>query len=53
MSRLIRIYTVFHSVLDFRQNPLFASMEPSQFKDGKVHKELRGERVNVMIGDDG
>ena len=37
MNRLFRIYTVCHSVFDFRLKPLFASVNMSKFKDGRVH----------------
>ena len=42
MSRLIRIYTICHSVFDFRLKPLFASMDVTKFKDGKVHVRNSG-----------
>ena len=45
-SRLIWICTVCHSVIDFRLKPLFASMDVSNFIDGKSPlQKLRGERV--------
>ena len=37
MSRLIRIYTVCHSVIYFRLKPLSVSVNVSKFKDGRVH----------------
>ena len=38
MSCLIRIYTVCHFVFDFfRLIPVFASVDMSIFKDGRVH----------------
>ena len=36
-SRLVRIYTVFHSVIDFKLKPFFASVDMSKFKDVGVH----------------
>ena len=36
-ARLIKIYTVCHSVFDIRLKPLFASVNMSRFKDGRVH----------------
>ena len=36
-SRLIWIYTVCHSVIDFRLKPLCASVDMSKLKDGRVH----------------
>ena len=45
-SRLIRIYTVCHSVIDFfLLKPLFATMDESNFKDGRVHFRNSGEIV--------
>ena len=41
-ARLIRIYIVCHSVVDFRLKPLFASMDMSKFKDGRSTSETQG-----------
>ena len=42
MSHLIRIYTVCHSVFDFRLKPLFASVDMAKFRDGRVHLKNSG-----------
>ena len=36
MSHLIRIYTVCHTVFDYRLKPLFAIMDRPKYKDGHV-----------------
>ena len=36
MSHLIWIYTVCHSIIDFRLKLLFVTMDVSKFRDGKV-----------------
>ena len=36
-SCFIKIYTVWHSVSDFRLKPLFASVDKSKFKNGRFH----------------
>ena len=41
--------TVCNSVFDFRLKPLFAPVDMSKFKDGRVHQKIRGERVNVVV----
>ena len=44
-SLLIRIYTVCHSVIDFLLKPLFATMDVSKFRDGRVYfrkSEVKG-----------
>ena len=46
MSRLIWIYTFFHSVLDFWLNFLFAQMDVSKFGDGSV--QLRNSGMNKL-----
>ena len=44
MSRLIRIYTVCHSVLiDFGLRSLFVSMVLTRFIDGRVHFRNSGD----------
>ena len=47
MSCLIRIYTVCHSVFDFRLKPLFASVDKSKFKNGRV--QFRNSRMKGLI----
>ena len=47
MNRLIRIYTVCHSVFDFRLKPLFASVDMSKFNDSSLQK-LRNERIKTL-----
>ena len=52
MRRLIRIYTVYQSVFDFELKPLFARMEMSKSKDGRVHFRntgVKGLKRNVDI----
>ena len=41
-SRLIRIYTVCRSVLDFRPIPIFASVDMSKFKEEESTSETQG-----------
>ena len=48
MSHLIRIYTVCHSVIDIGLNPLFATMDVSRFKAGRVHFRNLGVKVLNM-----
>ena len=40
--RLIRIYTVCHSVLDFGLKPLFASVDKCKFKNRRVYSRNSG-----------
>ena len=47
VTRLIRIYTVCHSVFDLRLKPLFASVNMSKFKDGKFH--LRDSGMKALM----
>ena len=42
MSHLIRIDTVWHSVLDLRLELLFASLDMSKYKNGIVHARNLG-----------
>ena len=42
-SCLIRIYTVCHSLSDFRLKPLFAFMDIARFNDGRLY--LRNLRL--------
>ena len=45
MSRLIRIYTVCHSIIDFWMKTLFATMDVSKFRDRREHfrnSEVKG-----------
>ena len=37
MDRLIRTYIVCNSAFDFGLKPLFASVDTSKFKNGRVH----------------
>ena len=51
-SHLIWIYTVCHSVFDFRMQPLFASVDMSKFKDVRVHSRnsgMKGLSYNDMM----
>ena len=58
MSHLIRSYTVCHSVFDFTLKPLFASVDMSKFKDGRMHfrnsgmKRLRQEIPALILSVD-
>ena len=45
MSCLATIYTVCHSDIDFWLKPLFATMDVSKFRGGRVHFINTGERV--------
>ena len=49
MSRLIWIYTVCHSVFYFLLIPLFATMDTSKFKDGRVQfTNTRVKRLSLQ-----
>ena len=48
MSHLIRIYTVSHPVLDLRRKILFAAVDMSKFKDGRVHFRI-GTFVKIVL----
>ena len=49
MSQFIRIYTVYHSVFEFRPRSLFTAVDMCKFKHGlEVTTELRGERNNFF-----
>ena len=43
-SRLIRIYTICQSDFGFRLTPLFASVDKSKFKNGRVHFRSSGTK---------
>ena len=49
MSPLIRIYTVCHSVFHFRLQALFASVDMSKFKDGRVHFRNSGVKGLITV----
>ena len=49
MSRLIRSYAVCQSDFDFVLKPLFASVDISKFKDGRIHFRNRVERINMVL----
>ena len=42
MSRLIRIFIVCHAVVDISLKPLFATMDVSKLRDGRVHFRTSG-----------
>ena len=46
MSLLIRIYTVYHSVFDFKLASLFAKMDMSNLIDERVH--FRNSRMKGL-----
>ena len=48
-SRLIRIYTFCLSVTDFWLNHLFATMDVSKFRNGRVHFRNRDEMVKYWF----
>ena len=52
MIRLLRIYTVCHSVFDFKLKLLFASLDKSKFKGGGVHfrnSRMKGLKSNMGL----
>ena len=49
MAHKHRIYTVRHSVFDFRLKLLFAAMDMSKFKDGKVHFRNLGMKGLILM----
>ena len=44
MSFLIRIYTVYYFIFDFRLKLLFVLMDISKFKDRRAHFRNSGEK---------
>ena len=48
MSHLIRIYTEYHSVFEFRLKSIFASVDISKFKDGRVHFRKLGMKGLIL-----